>query len=98
MAQPAEANLQADGLQRTTRHAVTSLSLVCVLSGLLQECAGAKGAAWTRARSVLATQHSRSTRQHRVSWDPRVKGSSNDQVCKPASALAQNSALRHGWS
>ena len=74
------------------------ISLVCVLPGLLQECAGAKGAAWTRARSVLATQHSRSTRQHRVSWDPRVKGSSNDQVCKPASALAQNSALRHGWS
>ena len=70
--------------------------LVNVDAGLLQEHAGAKGAAWTRARSVLATQHSRTMRQHRVSWDSQVKDGGTAQVCEPASATCP--APQHGWS
>ena len=69
---------------------IESLARV-MIAGLLKGYAGAKGAAWTRARSVLAAQHSRAARAHRVSWGSLgVKGSQGS--CK-VRELPQPSAV-----
>ena len=70
-----------------------------VAAGLLKGYAGAKGADWVRARSVLAAQHSRHLRPHRVSWSPQsARNGGSPQVRKPLLPRPSRQLLNEGCS